>query len=191
MKIIVLPNGISEQLMNDKLENINSESLDDIKSDLKTIDKDFQIEEINIGKGSDWIAVLVIINTIAGVFLLGDRIDKGIDGWINIGRRIKSLFKNSDNVYLDLDAAKLYAIQYLADKSTLTSIKILDESSIELENLSGMLPDRDESDFTAKPWNIYILKIILNDRIIIILSVRSDGKINELLNVDKDYPIPF
>ncbi|SEA12695.1 hypothetical protein [Bizionia paragorgiae] len=191
MKIIVLPKGMSEQLMNDKLGNIHSVSWDAVKLELKLIDKDFQIEEINIGKGADCIAILVLINTIAGVFLLGDRIDKGIEGWINIGKRIKSIFKKSDNVYLDLDAAKIYTIQHLANKSTLTSFEIIEESSIELDNLSVMLPDRDESDFTAKPFSIYILTMIVNDKNKIILSVRSDGKINELLNVDKDYPTPF
>lgn len=107
MKIIVLPKGMSEQLMNDKLENINSESWDSVKSDLSLIDNDCQFEEINIGEGADWIVILVTINAIAGVFLLGDRIDKGIEGWINIGRRIKSLFIKTDSIYLDLDSAKL------------------------------------------------------------------------------------
>lgn len=191
MKIIVLPKGMSEQLMNENLENIHSENWDAIKSELNLIDNDFQIEEINIGKGADWIAILVLINTITGAFLLGDRIDKGIEGWINIGKRIKSIFKKSDNAYMDVDVAKIYAIHHLEKNSTLTSVEMINESLIELDNLSGMFPNRDESDFTAKPFGIYILTMIVNDKNKIVLSVRSDGKISELLNVEKDYPTPF
>lgn len=68
---------------------------------------------------------------------------------------------------------------------------MLNEAIINLGSLSGMLPNRDKSDFTSKPWNIYILTIIVNENQKIVLSVRSDGKINELMNVENDYPSPF
>lgn len=191
MEIIILPKGISEDLMNDHLENIKSDQWEAIKKELVLIDQNYDFKEVNLGKGTDWIAILVVINTISNVFMLGDKIDKGLDGWIRIGKRIKSLFSKSETVYLDIHSAKLYALQHIAENYSLKSITIENEISIELDNLSGMLADRKETDFIAKPWAIYIITLIINDKNKVILSVRSDGQINELLNSDLSFPTPY
>ncbi|MGC1632461.1 MAG: hypothetical protein WA749_10160, partial [Gelidibacter sp.] len=186
-----IPRGLSEELMNDFLENIESKNLDSVKSDLKLIDENYEIKEVNIGKGADWMAILAIVVSIANVFLIGDKIDKGIDGWINVGKRIKSIFTKSDFVLMDLDTSKVYGLLYLADKFTLQSIEIQSELSIELDNLNGMLTDRKATDFISKPWSIYILTYIINDKNKVILSVRSDGQIKELADSEINGFTPF
>ena len=191
MEIIVLPKGMSEELANDYLKNIKNKHWDDVQSELKLIDPNYAIKEVNIGMGADWIAILAIINALTNVFLVGDKVDKGIEGWLNIAKRIKSIFQKSDTVLMDLDSAKVYGLQHIAEKINIKSIKIENETSIELGNLSGMLRDRNETDFIAKPWSVYFFTYIINDNQRILMSVRSDGQIQEILNNEINDYSPF
>ncbi|SFC93575.1 hypothetical protein SAMN04487907_1172 [Zunongwangia mangrovi] len=191
MEIIVLPKDMSEELANDYLKNIENKNWDYIQAELKLIDPDYRIKEINIGTGADWIAILAIINALTNVFLVGDKVDKGIEGWLRIAKRIKSIFHNSDTVFMDMDSAKVYGINHIAEKTDIKSIKIEHQTSIELGNLSGMLPDRKETDFIAKPWSVYFLTYIINDNQRILLSIRSDGQIKEILNNEINPYSPF
>lgn len=191
MKILIIPKGMSEELANEFLENINSEKLVSLKSELDLIDNNHEIKAVNIGKGADWIAILGIINAVTNIFLIGDKIDKGLDGWVKIAKRIKSIFSKSDLALMDLETSKVYGLLYLSEKFKLQSITVETEFSIELENLSGMLPDRKKTDFIAKPWSIYIITYIINEQNKVILSIRSDGEIKELTDVDMNGFVPF
>lgn len=182
---------MSEELANEFLENINSEKLVSLKSELDLIDNNHEIKAVNIGKGADWIAILGIINAVTNIFLIGDKIDKGLDGWVKIAKRIKSIFSKSDLALMDLETSKVYGLLYLSEKFKLQSITVETEFSIELENLSGMLPDRKKTDFIAKPWSIYIITYIINEQNKVILSIRSDGEIKELTDVDMNGFVPF
>lgn len=81
--------------MNISLDQIESDELEDIKKDLSELDANYQIQAKNFGEGADWIMLLAILNGLTTVFLLGDKINTGIDGWIKIGKRIKSIFSKS------------------------------------------------------------------------------------------------
>lgn len=191
MEIIFIPKNTSDDLMNYPVDEINSTFLKGIKSDLENIDSNYELKEVNLGTGADWVLIMAILNGITTIFLLGEKIDKGIEGWIKIGKRIKSLFLKTDTIYLDKDAAKLIALQYLAEKYDLLSFSLEKESAEEIINLSTILRDRKPEDFISKPYSIYFLTFKINDHINTMLSVRSDGEIKELYCYDNDFWHPF
>lgn len=191
MEIIFIPKGKSEDLMNYSLDQIESDELEDIKKDLSVLDSNFQIQEKNFGEGTDWIMLLAILNGLTTVFLLGDKINTGIDGWIKIGKRIKNIFSKSDRAYVDLDAAKLLGIEYLAEKMEIESIKVVLQSDIAIKDLSGILTDRNSDDFIAKPYSLYLVTFEINDHFLITLGIQSDGKIQEHYRFDKNEFLPF
>lgn len=191
MQIIFIPKGTSEDLMNYHLDQIESDELEEIKKDLEELDSDYEIQEKNFGEGADWIMLLAILNGLTTVFLLGDKINTGIDGWIKIGKRIKNIFSKSDHVYVDIIAAKLIGIEYLSGKMEINSVKVVDQSDIAIKDLSGMLTDRQQDDFIAKPFSIYLITFEINDHILITLGIRSDAEVQEHYHFDKNDIIPF
>lgn len=180
MEIILIPKGLSEKLMDEPLQDINSEEYNEILEELKAIDKTTINKEVNLGPGADWIAILVIINSIVNVLLVGDKLVKGIDGWIELAKRIKKIFRKSDKVYIDKDAATILAIEFLSKSEKIISIKKVNEVVIALRDLSVILFDRKEKDFIAKPYNVYLQTYEINDNKMKILGIRSDGEIKEL-----------
>ena len=193
MEIIFISKGLSEKLMDEPLQEINSEEYNAILEQLKAIDKTLIIKEVNLGLGADWIAILVIINSIANVLLVGDKLVKGIDGLIEIGKRIKKIFNKSKKVYIDKDAATVLAIEFLSKSEKIFSIKKINEEIIALKDLSEMLTDRTNNDFIAKPYNVYLQTYEINDNKLKILGIRSDGKIKELYSFEdiREPYIPF
>lgn len=191
MEIIFIPKGKSEDLMNYPLDQIESEELEEIKKELSELDANFHIQEKNFGEGTDWIMILAILNGVTTVFLLGDKINTGIEGWIKIGKRIKNIFSKSDRAYVDLDAAKLLGIEYLSEKMEIKSIKVVMQSDIAIKDLSGMLKDRNSDDFIAKPYSLYLVTFEINDNLLITLGIQSDGKIQEHYRFDRNEFLPF
>lgn len=191
MEILFIPRNTADELMNIPLNEIESKFLEDIKIEFINIDPNYSLREVNLGTGADWALILAIINGATTIFLLGDKIDKGIEGWINVGKRIKSLFQKTDIIYLDLHAAKLLALQYIAEKHKINSISLVKESEEVVLNLSSMLRDRKPNDFISKPYNIYFLTFRINENMELMLSVRSDGEIKELYSYDDNSWHPF
>jgi hypothetical protein len=186
MEIIILPKDLSEMLLNENLEDIKSDELEFIKKEFNEIDDSYNISLVNFGKGADWVLLLIGVASLTNIIILGDKIEKGIAGWIKIGNRIKTLFKKADNIYLDVDAAKFLVLDYLYSKYRFTSIVLILENIISLENVSSWFGDRKETDFISTPHNLYILGFVINDTEKVVLSVRSDGKIIELVDYEID-----
>lgn len=106
MQIVFIPKGKSEDLMNYSLDQIESDELDEIRKDLSKLDSDYEIHEKNFGEGADWIMLFAVLNGLTTVFLLGDKINTGIDGWVKIGERMKNIFLKSYRAYIDLEEQK-------------------------------------------------------------------------------------
>lgn len=191
MQIIFIPKGKSEDLMSHSLEQIDSDELEEIKKELAAIDSTYEMQGKNFGTGADWVMILAILNGLTTVFLLGDKINTGIEGWIKIGKRIKCIFSKSDRAYVDLDAAKLLGIEFLSEKMNIDSIKVVMQSEIPIKDLSGMLTDRKSNDFIAKPYSLYLVTFEINDHFLITLGIRSDGIIQEHYRFDKNDFLPF
>ncbi|MEQ8904334.1 hypothetical protein [Ekhidna sp.] len=191
MNLLFIPKDKAEDLMNFEIDEIESTELEDIQKELRELDKSFQLKPANLGTGADWILIMAILNGLTTVFLLGDKINKGIEGWISIGSRIKNIFKKSDRVYVDKDLANIIGIEFLSQKFELKSIKVVREHSIHALDLSGTFKDRKTGDFLAHPYTVFITTFEINDRWTITLGIKSNGEIDELYSFDNYSPIPF
>ena len=56
--------------MNMSMNEIESDEFELIKEELTEIDSRYRIEEVNLGTGADWIAILAIINSITSILKL-------------------------------------------------------------------------------------------------------------------------
>lgn len=191
MQIIFIPKGKSEDLMNYSLDQIESDELEEIKKDLLYLDSNYGIQVKNFGEGADWIMLLASLNGLTTVFLLGDKINTGIDGWIKIGKRIKNIFPKTDRAYVDLDVAKLLALVHLSKDIRIESARVVMQSNIAIKDLSGTLPDRNPNEFIAKPYSLYLITFEINDHLLTTLGIRSDGKVEEHYRFDKNEFLPF
>ncbi|MDR2231347.1 MAG: hypothetical protein LBE39_17895 [Flavobacteriaceae bacterium] len=187
MKLIILPKGLSEDLLNYDLSQIESKEFDDVIDELKQIDNEVNISTINLGKGADWVLILIILGSIGGVISYGDKLEKGIEGWIKIGKRLTNLFKKSDRVYVDEDGAKILAITYISEKYNIKNITLLDNHTTFLADFSSWFNQRNPEDFTSKPFNIYNFTFDINNERTISLCIKSNGEIIELLDTDKEF----
>ncbi|MBQ7268907.1 MAG: hypothetical protein IJS62_03515 [Bacteroidales bacterium] len=139
-----------------------------------------EVEYVNIGPGADWI---VLLTTFAGVswtlVQVPGIIKRSIDGWKWLIEKLKGYIEKDLLVSLDQDAAGLLAIDYLASKfGADESFDMLDMHTIRLIDISGMVHNN-KGEFVDHPHNYYVFTFRIADRIII-LSVRSTGKIKEL-----------
>ncbi|MGJ1261711.1 hypothetical protein [Sphingobacterium spiritivorum] len=185
MKLIILPKGLSEDLLNYDLSQIESKEFDDVIDELKQIDNEVNISSINLGRGADWVLILAILGSIRSVIALGDKLEKGIEGWIKIGKRLTNLFKKSDRVYIDEDGAKILAITYISEKYNIKNITLLDNHTTFLADFSSWFNQRNPEDFTSKPFNIYNFTFDINNERTISLCIKSNGEIIELLDINK------
>lgn len=186
MKLIILPKDLSEDLMNYSLSEIQSNELDEIIGELQEIDNNVEIVEINLGRGADWVLILATLSAITNVIALGDKLEKCIEGWIKIGKRISKIFKKSDRVYLDETAAKIIAITHISTKMNIDSLKLIDYHNTNLVDFSEWFKQQNPESFESKPFNIYNFTFEVNEIRTISLSVKSNGEIIEVLDIESD-----
>lgn len=97
----------------------------DLMIELIKIDKDVEAKDVDIGMGADFPSVLVEIfkkidwryllgTGIAGVFFLGEKINKNIDAWKEIIGKFKLAIKNFHPTRIDEKGALLLVLDDLA-----------------------------------------------------------------------------
>lgn len=192
MKLVFLPKDLSEKLLNYEFSEIDSAELEEILDELKQIDDKLVISDVNFGKGADWILLLAVLSSITYVITIGDKLEKGIDGWIKIGKRLSNIFKNSDRVYLDEEGAKIIAITHMSKKYELKSLSLIDSHTTYLVDFSSWFRQRKPECFTSKPFNIYNFTFNVNEERTLILNIKSNGQVIEILDIENEMlQLPF
>lgn len=191
MKLLFIPKGQANDLMNHGIEAIQSDELDLIKRELKELDEKFQLELVNLGIETNWIFILAILDELKTAFLRDHKVDHNIDGWVKMTYLIKRIFTKSDRVYLDKDFANLLAIEVISQKFKLNSIKVTDESTILLNDLGHLFSDVQHRELCAHPYSVYITTFEVNERWLITLGIKSNGEVTELYSFDRHSQIPF
>ncbi|MFQ9314806.1 hypothetical protein [Dysgonomonas mossii] len=193
MEIIFLPKDISsEDMMNEDIGKLMAESKDFelLKRNFESIDKEYDIKSVNLGKGADFILLWALFTGLGSMFLMGDKIEKNIEAWSKIGKRIKKILKRSNTSYIDRDAAIFLCIDYLYNKYKTTSIQLRQDAKFSLDDLSQMMSDRESKDFIANPYSVYFFHFEINNMEREIICVRSDGKL-KCLEKYNDYNFFF
>lgn len=134
-----------------------------------------KVEFVNIGPGADLIVLLLTISII-GVKLIkeGAEINDGLDGWIEIGKKLKKLFLRKKIVSVDDAAATSLAIELIAQKENIVKLEKIEDSTINLVDVSGMIPNN--SGLSKKPHNFYIQTYRVNDEEIYVVGIKSTGE---------------
>lgn len=137
------------------------------------------VEVVNIGPGADLMVILATITTVWSIFQLPGIIKQSLEGWQWLIEKLKNYKKNKQLVSLDINAAGMLAIDYLADKyGDDSSFDLMDAHCFKIQDLSGMYPNNEEL-LAAHPHNYYVFTFHIADRKLV-LSVRSTGEIRVL-----------
>lgn len=129
---------------------------------------------VNIGPGADLLVLLLIVNIGLEVLKLGTEINDGIDGWIGIGKKLKKLFKWNKIVSIDKEGATAMAIELIAQKEEIIKLEKIQESTINLVDVSGMTTIN--SELNKRPHNYYIQTYRINDLDIYVIGITSTGE---------------
>lgn len=166
---------------------LNSMESDDAERIISELKKEFSLkvnDERDIGCGADWPFVPVIINGLIGVgaiFFLGKKIEENLEAWAKIGKRLKNIINKEPDVtsiFIDEEAAVALAINEIAQKVKINSLKLLSKS-----NLGGMRVDevyydgRDKNELSSMPFDFFILTFEVNEKAKFIFCIGSNGEI--------------
>lgn len=132
------------------------------------------IDLVNIGPGADYHVILLTILVGFDLIRIGADINDGIDGWIQIGKKIRSLFKRKKAVSIDEEGATALVLELIAQKQNIVRLEKLQESTINLADLSKMIPDN--KGLSKKPYNYYIQTYRVNDDDIYVIGIKSIGE---------------
>ena len=154
-----------------------------LASQLVQFDPDVSVKDTDIGKGADWPVVVVeIFNKIdwssllgvagvGGLFLMGEKINKNIDAWLEIGKKLGSLIDKFKPARVDEYAALVIIfndfIQNYGQQNKLdVSIQIIEFNAVQyaLGNLA------------KRPDALYIVSVKTSDKTII-YGIKSNRKI--------------
>ena len=131
-------------------------------------------EYVNIGPGADYIVLLLVISIGIQLIKLGSTINDGIDGWIGIGKKIKKLYRRNKIISIDIEGATALSIELIAKKVDIDYLEKIQETTINLVNVSGMIPIN--KGLSQKPHNYYIQAYRVNGLDIYVVGIKSNGE---------------
>jgi hypothetical protein len=171
MELIVTP-SLNEY------ECLEEAGLRELEAILAELDKHHSVTETNIGHGADWTVLLL---TLGGIFMFGEKIQKNLDAWISLAKRVVGLLKRLSKKFrvVRVDASGAVA---LAIEDLLSQYSII--TSLQLDNPQTVL-------FTPVPWNpsdrldsqpdaLFLLTFRVNAEDVVIYGVKSKGTIKFL-----------
>lgn len=158
--------------------------LKDLKNELIEFDNELIAIDGDIGHGADWPVVLIdLFNEIdwssvlkAGavptMFFFGKKINENLDAWIEIGRKLKRLFKKKQPIRLDEKAALLLVLHDLKDNNHDLNELVI---SLRIHSYNGDFDINEK--LLNRPDSLYVFDIITAQSYFI-YGIKSDGIIS-------------
>ncbi|MEW6183034.1 MAG: hypothetical protein AB1500_07640 [Bacillota bacterium] len=151
-----------------------------ILEELKPISTEIKVKPKDIGWGSNWPVILLLIGNL---FLQGRNINEAVDGWIGLARKfVRCLDKIRGKAGVTLvsrEAAKLIALDHMSKNKVIKELKEKDGNTIIVigqENVAKGL--------ASSPLSLYVFFFIVNRESVYIIGVRSVGKIEFSYEMD-------
>jgi hypothetical protein len=174
MEILLTKRELEEKIWGEGLSEDDKKALAD-ELDLGEVSS---ITEENIGPGADVMIILIVLAAIQAI-KLGKDLNDGVDGWIELGKKLSKLVDKKEIVAVDKDGATSLAIKFISDQEKIESIRKDTEHEINLASTFGLIGDnREPDDLISKPYNYYVQSFIVNDEKIYVLGVKSSGEVN-------------
>lgn len=154
-------------------DSLSQDAVRAIESYLAQFDGEVIIAERNIGHGADW---TVLLATLGGVFLLGEKIQKNLDAWIAIAKRVGQLLDWLKEKYglarIDESGAIAIAINdILSVKKNITALHIETIQTLCFTPISWNPPDR----LDGKPDALYLVVLRVDSEEIFVYGIKSKG----------------
>ena len=105
---------------------------------------------------------------------LGAEINAGIDGWIELGKKILNLFIQDELVSVDSDGATALAIIHISKYEDISCLKKMTESVIDLPAYIERSHDGGKSSDEKQMY--YIQTYTINNQDVYVVGVTSNGK---------------
>jgi hypothetical protein len=150
-----------------------------LEGDLKLINKikknfgeyEIKTDDADIGNGADlWITIVGIVGV---VFLQGGKINKNLDAWLEIGKKINKLFKKKNKpMFIDKEAAISLALNKIDKKTKISDIDLIQESE-----LIDKVRITKDFDINFNPYNYYLFVFKVNYDEHFIFCIKSNGQI--------------
>ncbi|WP_414932267.1 hypothetical protein [Vibrio europaeus] len=146
--------------------------LNELETWLREYDENLLLHHVDIGHGADFPAILVEFfdsldwkvvsaSSVAGVFMLGEKINKNLDAWISIGKKLSSLIEKCKPTRVSEDAAICWVLNELVSQDV-----TLQEIDIRLQMI----------EFSKGPRKSN-LKLETNPDCLYIITVQTTGKV--------------
>ena len=163
---------------------LNVDHKTQLENELKDISSSIEIKSENIGAGADWIVVIV---SIAGIFFLGEKINKNLEAWISLSKRFISLLKQTKASFIDSSGAKLIAIEkILKNEKYIDSIEEVAFTEINLQDLTRSFTDgRKPTELRSKPLCYYSMIFRVNGFAYYMLGIKSNGEVKTFDKIEE------
>ena len=183
MELLFDIDNYDEKMSSDELalnETEKKKIIDDI-----AISNVESIEFVNIGAGADCMVVMVVIALMGyEIIKAGKYINDGIDGWLEIGKKLKKLVKRNKIISIDSEGATLLAIEQISQKEKIKLLEVCQEDTINLVDISGLVLGK-------KPLNYFVKTIKVNDETLYIIGVNSTGQATIIKRYDVSLGMPY
>ncbi len=154
----------------------------ELATELSEVDQNVKTATADIGHGADWPVVLVqIFNNIdwgsflavagpSGLFLLGDQINRNLDGWIEIGKKFKRLVEKFHPTRIDENAATLMALNDVVENA---GKPIEFSASLQIVEFTPL--PRGKGKLDKRPDALYLITVRIPNKVFV-YGVKSNGK---------------
>lgn len=139
----------------------------------------YEVTEADIGPGADWPMFAITLTAIGSVFLLGEKLDKNLDAWVAIGRKVKKaisrLKKEHGAIRIDEVGARLLLLERLAhNEAKIESLEVLVFDTVPIHEFL----QRPKNELGSRYDALYVLVVRTNDDRLYVAAVRSSGEID-------------
>ncbi len=141
---------------------------------------DFPVILLDLFNSVDWSTLLTVSGT-TGFFFLGSKIEKNIDSWISLARRLGKLISKIKPTRIDEHAATLLAINDL-DKND----KSISEMQVSLQILPFTPVPTAMRKLSKRPNALYLITIRTSDKLYV-YEIKSDTTIISKNEIDTNW----
>jgi len=181
MEIRFIPEDYRDEINNGDIESIPKDYLDSFVSDLNESNTPPKFEIIDYAAGADYNWVYAVIATAVSTIALGEQINKGLDGWIEIGNKLKRLIAKVDNIALDNDALTVICVNKSIELiPNVESIKKVIEYKTDTPAAYCYGGKCEFSDFIDKTEVYCVQGYEINNNHFILLGITQNGEVEVL-----------
>ena len=179
-------------LLYDSTEWEDGKFIRSLKEKLSEFDENVVLTESNIGRGADWPVVVAqffnnidwsefLILGMSSIFLLGDKINKNIDAWIGISKKIVTIIDQLKPIRIDRNAAVLMAISRIVEINGPVSKVDLIVHDVKFSEIPW-----GKKEIDTYPDALYIVTADLKDKLYI-FGIKSKGTIEFEYEFEKNF----